>query len=103
MQFMSGFAGSIPITQSFVLITAILMETAIVMVLLSRILKYNFNRWANIIAGIIHTLFVFWSLIGDTPTLFYLFFASIEILCTMFIVLYAWKWKNPESILLNNI
>lgn len=71
-----GFAGSIPITQGFVLLTAVLIETAIAMVILSRVLKYGANRWANIISGAFHTLFVFWSLIGDPV---------------------RWKWRAPCS------
>ena len=83
--------------QEAVLVFAILMETAIAMVLLSRFLKYGANRWANIIAGIFHTAFVAWSMIGATPELFYVFFASIEIVCTLFITWYAWKWTNSED------
>ena len=96
-ELMAGYMGSIQITQEFVLVTAVLMETAIAMVLLSLVLKYRANRWANIIAGLFHTAFVSWSLIGETPTLFYVFFATIEITCTLFIVWYAWKWTNPEG------
>lgn len=88
---------TLAMTQGVVLLFAILMETAIAMVLLSRFLKYGANRWANIIAGIFHTALVAWSLSGGTPQLFYVFFASIEIVCTMFIVWYAWKWRNPEG------
>jgi hypothetical protein len=76
---------------------AILMETAIVMVLLSRVLKYRANRWANIIAGVIHTAAVSWTLFGEMPALFYVFFATIEIACTLFIIWYSWKWQNPEG------
>ena len=83
--------------QGAVLVFAILMETAIAMVLLSRFLKYGANRWANIIAGMFHTALVAWSLTGGAPQLFYVFFASIEIVCTLFIVWYAWKWHNPEG------
>jgi len=83
--------------QGAVLVFAILMETAIAMVLLSRFLKYGANRWANMIAGIFHTAFVAWSMTGETPVLFYVFFASIEMVCTLFIAWYAWKWRNPES------
>jgi hypothetical protein len=83
--------------QEAVLVFAILMETAIAMVLLSRFLKYGANRWANIIAGIFHTAFVAWSMIGESPALFYVFFASIEMVCTLFIAWYAWKWRNPEG------
>jgi len=92
-RFLEGFAGSIPITQGFVLLTAVLMETAIAMVILSRVLKYGPNRWVNIISGAFHTLFVFWSLIGDLKTLFYVFFAVIEMANTLLIVWLAIKWK----------
>lgn len=95
-QLASGYMGSMQITQGFVLVTAILMETAIAMVLLSRVLKYRANRWANILAGLFHTVYVAWSMAGDTPTLYYAFFAAIEIACTLFIAWYAWKWHNPE-------
>jgi len=83
--------------QVSVLVFAILMETAIAMVLVSRFLKYGPNRWTNIIAGIFHTAFVAWSMTGETPTLFYVFFASIEILCTLFITWYAWKWTEKAT------
>lgn len=89
-----AFAGTMP--QGAVFAFAILMETAIAMVLLSRVLKYAANRWANIIAGIIHTALVSWTLFGVTPLPFYIFFAAIEILCTLFIVWYAWKWRQLE-------
>lgn len=83
--------------QGPVLVFAILMETAIAMVLLSRILKYGANRGANIAAGIFYTAFVSWSLFGETQPLFYMFFASIEIVCTLFITWYAWTWRNVEA------
>ncbi|MHB1131411.1 MAG: DUF6326 family protein [Chloroflexota bacterium] len=95
-QFLAGDAGGIQISQGFVLVTAVLMETAIAMVLLSRVLDYRANRWTNIISGAFHTLFVSWSLLGGTPTLFYIFFATIEVACTLFIVRYAWQWHRPQ-------
>lgn len=91
--FLQGSAGSMPITQGFVLITAVLMETAIAMVILSRVLRRGPNRWANIGSGAFHTLFVAWSLVGSSNSAFYLFFASIEIACTLLIVWLAIKWK----------
>ena len=92
----TGTVGGVVMTQEFLLIGAILMETAIVMVILSRVLKYKINRWANIISGVIHTAAVFLSLFVGTPAMYYAFFATIEIACTLFIVWYAWKWVNPE-------
>lgn len=85
------------ITREAVLVFAMLMETSIAMVLLSRVLKHGANRWANIAAGLFHTAFVSWSLLGETQPLFYMFFAAIEISCTLFIVWYAWRWTNPGA------
>jgi hypothetical protein len=85
-------------TQGAVLVFAALMETAIAMVLLSRVLKYGVNRWANILVGVLHTVFVAWSLMGEAQKPFYIFFACIEIACTSFIAWYAWKWQNTEDI-----
>jgi hypothetical protein len=100
-QFQSGQVGSIHITQGFVLVGAVLMETAIAMVLLSRVLPYRANRWANIIVGVIQTVEVAWSLTGPVYwNLFYFFFAAIEIACTLFIIWYAWTWRQPEEAVL---
>jgi hypothetical protein len=87
----------IDITQGSALAIAVLMETAIAMVLLSRVLKYGANRWANISVGVIHTALVSWSLSVGTPSLFYVFFAAIEIACTLFIIWYAWTWRPSVS------
>jgi hypothetical protein len=77
---------------------AFLMEMAIAMVLLSRILKYGANRWANIIAGMVMTALMSWTLSGGMSSApYYVFFAAIEIPCTLFIVWYAWRWRNPEG------
>ena len=95
---MTGYAGSIQITEGFLLGAAVLMETAIAMVLLSRVLKHRANRWANIIAGALHTAAVFSSMfVGTTPALYYVFFGTIEIACTLLISWYAWRWPNPEG------
>jgi hypothetical protein len=99
-QTMTGYVGSLQITQGFLLGSAILIETAIAMVLLSRVLEYKANRWANIVIGVLHTAAVLVSLFvgGTTPALYYIFFATIEVLCTSLIVWYAWRWK-PETAL----
>jgi hypothetical protein len=93
----AGLVGTIQITQGFALIAAILMEIAIAMVLLSRALGYRLNRWANIGAGLLHTGAVSWSLSEGAIDLFYVFFATVEIACTLFIVWYAWTWSRPAD------
>jgi hypothetical protein len=88
---------TVSITQGSALAFAVLMETAIAMVILARILTYGVNRWENIVVGVIHTALVAWSLSVTTPTLFYAFFATIEIACTLFIICYAWTWRRSVS------
>lgn len=93
--FFDPAAHQMVVPQEAALVFAILMETSIAMVLLSRLLKHGANRWANIAAGVFHTGFVSWSLLTGTQLPFYMFFAAVEIACTLFIVWYAWTWTNP--------
>src|SRR5260370_40089333 len=88
-------AVSTALSQTALLGAAVLVETAIAMTLLSRVLKYRANRLANIIVGTINTVAVLASLLVATPALYYLFFATIEIATTLTIVWYAWTWRNP--------
>jgi hypothetical protein len=93
--FITGYAGSMKITEGFLLGAAILMETAIAMVLLSRTLGYRANRWANIIVGLLHTVSVSASMfIGSGPGLYYMLFGAIEVICTIYIIWSAWRWTN---------
>lgn len=91
---MTGYAGTIEITPSFLLLAAVCLEIPIAMVLLSRLLKYRINRWANIIAGVFTILFVIG---GGSATPNYIFFATIEVVCLLLIIRYAWKWTNAEG------
>jgi len=70
----------------------VVMELLLAMAFLSRVLADPVNRWANIVAGVIGTLFVGFTLASKVP-LAYLLLASIEIACTVFIVWYAWTWR----------
>ena len=83
----------VQITQELMLAMAFIIEIPIVMIFLSRVLKYKANRWVNIIASVITILFV---VIGGSLTLHYIFFAAIEVLCLSLIIWYAWKWPKQE-------
>jgi hypothetical protein len=97
-QILTGTVGNVQMNQGFLLGAAIMMEIPFVMILLSRLLKYKSNRWANIIAGSIMTLIQISSLFaGSALSLHYIFYSIIEIACTLFIVWYAWKWVKPEN------
>jgi len=93
----AGRVGDMQVTQGFALTFAVLMQTALIMVLLSRMLRHTPNRWANIAAGAFHTALVAWSLTGGSQNYFYVFFATIEIACTLFIVWYAWTWRDRAT------
>jgi Family of unknown function (DUF6326) len=84
---------------------AVLMEIPIAMILATRLLPLRANRLANIIAGSIVTLvngfltfippLVGW---GRPPALpEYLFFATIETVCTVAIVWQAWTWPRTDA------
>ena len=67
------------------------------MVLLSRILGYRSNRWANLVAGALMTVVQTATLFVAKPTLYYVFFSVIEIASNALIVWFAWKWRNATT------
>lgn len=81
----------IKITQLLLLIFAILLEIPIVMIFLSRILKYKINRILNILASIITIIFVIG---GGSNYLHYYFFAVVEVVCMIAIIIFSVKWKE---------
>ena len=92
-QIMTGSVDDIQFTSGLMLLMAIMLEIPIAMILLSRVLKYKANRWANIIAGVITILFVIG---GGSLEFSYIFFATIEVVSMAFIIWYAWKWSEQE-------
>ncbi|MBL8079915.1 MAG: hypothetical protein JNM55_18245 [Anaerolineales bacterium] len=96
-QYLTGKVNGMEFNQGFLLGAAILVEIPIIMVLLSRVLKYRVNRWANIIAGAIMTLVQAASLFAGTPAMYYVFCSILEIAATVMIVWLAWNWRHAES------
>ena len=94
-QIVAGNVDGTTITPEFLLIAAVVTEIPIAMVFLSRFLKYGLNRWVNIIGGVITILWVVGVGSWTTPT--YIFIASIEVVCALFIIGYAWRWRNAEA------
>ena len=93
-QLMSGEMGGMIISQTFLLGFAILMEIVMVMIVLSRFLPYKANRSLNIIIGLLMTFVQGSTLFTADNTLHYIFFSIVEISTTIFIVYYAWNWKE---------
>jgi hypothetical protein len=100
-QYLTGTVNGMEMNDNFLLGAAVLMEIPIVMVLLSRILKYKANKWTNMITGIIMTLVQTATLFAGSPAKYYLFCSIIEIATTFFIFWFALKWKE-DDILTNN-
>ena len=83
--------------------SAVLMEIPIAMILASRLLPFGANRLANIAAGGIETLavvsmqFVFPLATGawhEQMFPSYIFFGTIETVCTSVIIWQAWSWSG---------
>jgi hypothetical protein len=96
-QYLTGRVNGIEFSQGFLLGAALLVEIPIAMVLLSRVLKYRANRWANIIAGVVMTLVQAASLFAGAPAMYYVFCSVLEISATVLIVWFALNWHDAET------
>ena len=78
-------------TQPMWLGIAILMVLPIVMVVLSVMLPYPANRWANIIVAVFFFIF---NLIGlpTYPSAYDRFLIAVSLVFNVLTVWYAWKW-----------
>ncbi len=94
-QLISGAMGGMDITETFLFAFSVIMELPMLMIVMSRLLPYKFNRLANIAVGIFMTLVQTATLFGDNM-LHYVFFSIIEITTTIIIVWIAIRWKNEE-------
>jgi Family of unknown function (DUF6326) len=83
--------------------SAVLMEIPIAMIVACRLLPFRANRLANIVAGTLLTLVN--GFLTFVPPLFgartpalpeYLFFATIETVCTSVIIWQAWTWSAVQ-------
>jgi len=86
--------------------SAVLMEIPIAMILASRLLPFRANRLANIAAAGIETLavvsmqFVYPLVTGawhEQMFPSYIFFGTLETVCTSIIIWKAWTWSGLEA------
>jgi len=73
---------------------AVVNELVIVMIILSRVLKYGANRWVNIIVGIVTIGYIWVGGAASYPH--YTFIATVETTCLLLIIWNAWKWTGSE-------
>ena len=92
----AGEIGGVPLTQEMLFAMAIMMALPILMVFLSVILMPKVNRPLNIIIGLFHFVLLFATFL-NTITLYYIVLASIELICLILIIWFAFKWPKTEA------
>ena len=95
-ELLEGHAGTIEVTQGFLLGSAALMTIPIAMTLVSRVAPRPIARWSTVAAGTIMTLVQALSLlVGSGVTMHYVYFSALEIATTAFLALYAGlRWRR---------
>jgi hypothetical protein len=73
---------------------AVMGQLGIAMIILSRLLKYSLNRWVNIVVSII-TIAYIWGGMSSYPH--YIFIATVETLCLLLIIGFAWTWRSVTA------
>lgn len=84
-----------PTTQGVLLSTSILMAVPSLMVFLSLVMKPALSRVANLLLGVLYALVMAVSMPGAWT--FYLFLGVIEIVLSLLIAWYAWKWPRVAA------
>jgi len=86
------------LTPEMLLIASFILEAAMVMIILSRVLPYKVNRIMNITVAVLETITVVASLFVGHSTIYYKFFASVETITSLFIIWYAWRWTQSDVV-----
>ncbi len=91
---MTGTISGVQMSQEVLLLGAVVLEIPIAMALLSRVLSYRVNRWANIIAGAMTIAIVLFNMSADLDNIF---FSTIGVVAMSLIVWYAWRWHRQQA------
>jgi hypothetical protein len=84
-----GIMAGNPLPSGGLLAGAIVMETSFAMVILPWVLNYKVNRWVSAVIGVFMILQI---VIGGHGS-YYVFFETVESVCILLIIWFAWKWK----------
>ena len=91
-QVMAGVVDGVTITDKLMLLGGVMFEIPILMVLLSQILPYKFNRRANIGAGAFTIVMEVYTNLD--PDLDNVFFLVIKLLALVGVIRVGWKWSE---------
>ena len=96
--------GSMVATPELLLVMSLLFVGSIFMSVLTLTLKSPVSRWANRIIGLFYAIvnLAFWvltlvSLSAGQVGIYEIVWYTAQLVCTLLIVGYAWKWPNPEG------
>ncbi len=92
-QLLTGTVDGVEMNQTFLLGFSVLMEIGMIMVLVSRLAPFSWNRWSNVVIGALLVLVQAGTVVTPGPTLHYAFFSAIEIATLIWIVVIAWRWQ----------
>ena len=84
-----------PTTQGILLGTAAMMAVPSLMIFLSLVLRPTINRVTNIVLGVLYAMVMLVSMPG--AWMFYIFFGVIEIVLSLLIAWYAFKWPRQGA------
>lgn len=88
-EILSGVVNGNQVTDELLLLGGIMLQLPLGMILLSRVLPYRVNRWANVIAAAVTILLV---IVNNTaPDLDDMLFVAVELTALLIIIWYAWK------------
>ncbi len=83
------------LTPAVILIFSLLQAIPIAMILVSRWVRRNVNRWLNLVASVLTLLYVLGG--GNWESVSYPVFAALEVVAILGIIWLAWTWPHPEG------
>jgi len=85
---------SLPATQPVLLGASVMLAIPSLMIFLSVVLPPVSNRWLNIVAGAAYTAIILKTMWGWA---FYIFYGVVEIVLTLLVVWFAWRWPRVPA------
>jgi hypothetical protein len=92
-EILDGMMGPFEVTQSGLFLAALLMLVPSLMIFLTNILPAKIAKISNMVLGVLYAFVMIGSLIGESWA-FYIFLGIIEIVLSLLITWYAWKWPK---------
>jgi len=92
-ELLTGVVNGVTMTEEMLLVAGILLEIPILMVILSRVLTYRWNRLANLIAPVLTVVAVVANGVNDLDDMW---FIGVVIITLLVIMWTAWRWRKPQ-------